>query len=167
MYFAIFDSYLRYGCQVWGQKKTANTNEISKLQDKAIRIMSFEDRNTPCEPLYNEKKIIRFFNLITFYNCVFVAEHLNQNLPSSFRDYFTYMADQHCHNTRGAVRKLVNVPHSKTSFYGTHSVTAKAVKDWNTLQSKITFEFDRENIITPKLISALKKFFLASYIDNN
>ena len=32
VYFAIFDSYLRYGCQVWGQNKTAGTNEISPRQ---------------------------------------------------------------------------------------------------------------------------------------
>ena len=66
VYFAIFDSYLRYGCQVWGQNKNASTNEISKLQDKALRVISFKDRNTAAGPLYNEKKIIRFFNLVTF-----------------------------------------------------------------------------------------------------
>ena len=32
VYFAIFDSYLRYGCQVWGQNKNAGTNEISPRQ---------------------------------------------------------------------------------------------------------------------------------------
>ena len=62
-----------------------------------------------------------------FYNCLFIAEHLNQNLPSSFGEYFTYMVDRHNHNTRGALRKLVNVPISKTTFYGTQSVTAKSV----------------------------------------
>ena len=63
-----------------------------------------------------KKKIIRFFDLI-FYNCLFVAEHLNQNLPSSFGDCFTYMTNQHNHRTRGALRKLVNVPQSKTTFF--------------------------------------------------
>ena len=167
VYFAIFDSYLRYGCQIWGQNKNVNTNEISKLQDKAIRVISFKDRNTPCGPLYNEMKIIKFFDLITFYNCVFIAEHLNQNLPSSFGNYFTYMANQHHHNTRGTVRKLVNVPQCNTSFYGTHSITAKSVRDWNNLQKKITFEFNRENVITPKLMLTVKEFFLTSYLDND
>ena len=66
MYFAFFDSSLCYGCQVWGQNKNASTNEISRLKDKALKVISSKDRNTAAGPLYNEKKIIRFFNLVTF-----------------------------------------------------------------------------------------------------
>ena len=117
------DSYLRYGCEVWGQNKNNSTNEIPRLQDKALRIISFKDRNTAARPFYNEKRIIRFFYLVAFYNCLFLAGHLNQNLPSSFGEYFTYMANRHNHNTRGAVRKLVDVPVCKTTFYGTQSIT--------------------------------------------
>ena len=65
------------------------------------------------------------------------------------------------------VRKLVNVPQCNTSFYGTHSITAKSVRDWNNLQKKITFEFNRENVITPKLMLTVKEFFLTSYLDND
>ena len=85
VYFAIFDSYMRYGCQVWGQNKNADTKKISNIQDKAIQMISFKDRNTAIGLLYNEKKNIRFFDLISFYNCLLTAEHLNQNLPSSFQ----------------------------------------------------------------------------------
>ena len=116
--------------------------------------------------MYHEKKIIRFFDLISFYNCLFVAEHLNQNLPSSFGDYFAYMTKQHNHRTGGALR-IVNAPQSKTTFYGTHSITAKSVKDWNSLQNNVDFEFNRDNVITPKLISALKKYFFMSYINDD
>ena len=164
VYFAIFDSYLRYGCQVWGQHNDSNNNKIAKLQDKAVRIVSFKDRNTPCEPLCKDRKIIRFFDLVSYYNCLFVAEHLNQNLPSSFGNYFTYMAHQHNHSTRGALKKLMNVPQSKTSFYGTHSITAKSVNDWNSLQNKIVFEFDQEIIDISKLTSSLKQYFFTSYV---
>ena len=44
------------------------------LYSKAkLLVISFKDRNTAAGPLYNEKKIIRFFNLVTFYNCLFIA----------------------------------------------------------------------------------------------
>ena len=150
VYFAIFDSYIRYGCQVWGQNKNANTNEISRLQDKALRVISFKDQNTVAGPLYNEKKIISFFNLVTFYNGLVIAGHLNQNLSSSFGGYFTYMANHHSHNTRGAVKKLVNGPLCKTTFYGTQSIIAKSVKDWNSLQNQVFFEFNQEQVNTTK-----------------
>ena len=94
VYFAIFDSYMPYRCQVWGQNKNADTKKISSIQDNAIRMISFKDHNTAIRPLYNEKKIIRFFDLISFYNCLLIAEHLNQNLPSSFGNYFSYLAER-------------------------------------------------------------------------
>ena len=68
-----------------------------------------------------------------------IAEHLNQNLPSSFRNYFTYLTECHSYNTRGALKKLVSVPQSKTTFYEIHSITAKLVRDWNTFQNKIAY----------------------------
>ena len=166
VYFAIFDLYLRYECQIWGQNKNVNTNEISKLQDKAIRVISFKDCNTPCGPLYSEMKIIKFFDLITFHNCVFIAEHLNQNLPSSFGNYFTYMANQHHHNMLGTVRKLVNVTQCKTLFMEPIQSQLNQF-EIGIIFKKITFEFNRENVITPKLMLTVKEFFLTSYLDND
>ena len=160
VYYAIFDSYVRYGFEIWAQNKNAGPNEIYALQDKALRVMSFKDRNIPPGPLYNEKKIIKFFNLVMHYNCLFIADHLNQNVTSSFGGYFTYMADHHNHNTGGSLKKLVNVPLSKTTFYGTQSIIAKSVNDWDDLQNRIVFVFDNDHVVTPKLITALKNHFL-------
>ena len=75
------------------------------------------------------------------------------------------MADLHNHNTRGALKELVNVPSSKTSLYRTYSIPTKTVKDWNNLQNKAAFEFNQGQVSTPKLISTLKKYFLTSYSD--
>ena len=75
------------------------------------------------------------------------------------------MANIHNHNIRGALKKLANVPYAKASFYGTHSITATSVKDWNHLQNKVVFEFHQEQVSIPKLISTLKKYFITSYSD--
>ena len=80
IYFAIFDSYLHYGCHVWSQNKNASTKEIASIQEKALRIMSLKDRNAATGPLYHKKKIVKFFDLISFYNCFLIAEHLNWDL---------------------------------------------------------------------------------------
>ena len=55
VYFAIFDSVLRYAIQVWGQHRNQTIKEIEKLQEKAIRIMSFKGRNVPTNPLRNNE----------------------------------------------------------------------------------------------------------------
>ena len=64
------------------------------------------------------------------------------------------------------MKKLVSVPQSKTTFYGINSITAKSVRDWNTLQNKVTYEFLQDTVITPKLISTLKGYLLNSYLNN-
>ena len=91
-----------------GQNKNASTKDIASIQEEALRIISFKDLSVTTGPLYHEKKIIKFFDLISFYNCLLIAEHLNKNLPLpfSFSGYFTYMAhDLHNHNTRGRCTK--------------------------------------------------------------
>ena len=119
----------------------------------------------PQDLCITRKKIIKFFGLISVYNCLLIAEHSNKDLPSPFSGYFAYMANIHNHNTKGALKKLVNVPYTKTSFYVTHSITAKSDKDWNNLQNKAVFEFHQEQVSIPKLISTLKKYFITSYSD--
>ena len=59
----------------------------------------------------------------------------------------------------GALTKLANLPYSKTSFFGTHSITAKSAKYWNNLQKKVIFEFNQKRVSFLKLISTLKKYF--------
>ena len=55
VYFAIFGSVLRYAVQVWGQRRNQTIKEIEKLQEKAIRIMSYKGRNNPTNPLRNSE----------------------------------------------------------------------------------------------------------------
>ena len=35
IYYAIFESHLQYGCQLWGQTQTQNMNDIEKIKNKA------------------------------------------------------------------------------------------------------------------------------------
>ena len=59
LYFAIFKSVLTYAVQVWGQHRNQTIKEIEKLQEKAIRSMSFKGRNDPTNLL---KTLKTFFN---------------------------------------------------------------------------------------------------------
>ena len=40
IYFPIFDSHLRYGCQIWGQKDSQEFRSITTRQNKGLRIQS-------------------------------------------------------------------------------------------------------------------------------
>ena len=44
LYFSIFESHLRHGCQIWGQHSNHNLNDIPNLQGKAIQIINFKNK---------------------------------------------------------------------------------------------------------------------------
>ena len=50
---------LRYAVQVWGQHRNQTIKEIEKLEEKAIRIMSFKGRNDPTNPLFKKLEIMK------------------------------------------------------------------------------------------------------------
>ena len=64
IYHSIFESILRYGCQVWFQSCTKEIQEkIVKLQKKALRIMSFSDFQAHSSPLFKKKEIIKLLTI--------------------------------------------------------------------------------------------------------
>ena len=72
VYFAIFDSVLRYAVQVRGQHRNQTIKEIEKLQEKTIRMMSFKGRNNPTNPLFKELEIMKLKDILLYNNCIFV-----------------------------------------------------------------------------------------------
>ena len=56
MYYALFDSHLRYGCQIWGQRQNEYIESIEKTQNKAIRNLDFKGTREGAENLYKESK---------------------------------------------------------------------------------------------------------------
>ena len=50
IYHAIFSSHLVYGCQIWGQSIHIFTKKVSKLQNRAMGILSFADFYANADP---------------------------------------------------------------------------------------------------------------------
>ena len=69
VYFAIFDSILRYAIQVWGQHRNQTIKEIEQIQEKAVRIMSIKPKNEPINPLFQNSKITKFKDILAYNNC--------------------------------------------------------------------------------------------------
>ena len=69
VYFAIFDSILRYAIQVWGQHRNQTIKEIEQIQEKAVRIMSIKPKNEPISPLFQNSKITKFKDILAYNNC--------------------------------------------------------------------------------------------------
>ena len=52
----VFDSHLRYRCQIWGQRWNKYIKSIEKTQNKVIRILNFKGPREGAENLYKESK---------------------------------------------------------------------------------------------------------------
>ena len=81
IYFAIFDSHLRYACQIWGQGTSKEISSITKLQDKALRIINFKLSKNPCDPLYHLIKILKLRDIIKLNNCLFAFDSVGKTVP--------------------------------------------------------------------------------------
>ena len=160
IYHALFNSHLRHGCQVWGQSKTQQVKEISILQRKALRILTFNDRYTPAEPLFKEMKILRLNDIIQIENSLLVLNETNNALPEAFNEFFQSANNHHDHNTRDAIHKRINLPQVKTTQYGLNSMKYKSAKDWNNIQQKVTnFNVKENHVSKLKFVNALKIYF--------
>ena len=137
VYFSLFDTHLRYACQVWGQSNSDITSHGSKSSKQSPKNNNFQGRKTSkCTSLYTKAKILNLTNIITLHNCMLVFDHLNSSLPA-FDDLFKPLKNNIV--TRGARRYVLNIPKMKTSFYGSRSVQVKSIKDWNNIIDKIHF----------------------------
>ena len=83
VYFATFDSILRYGIQIWGQHRNQATKEIEKIQEEATRIISLKDRTKAANPPFKKLKILKMKNILSYNNCRFAHDQINEKLPNN------------------------------------------------------------------------------------
>ena len=57
IYYAFFDSHMKYACHIWGQVQSKTFDMIQRAQNKALRIINFKYFMEPSESLYNQLKI--------------------------------------------------------------------------------------------------------------
>ena len=160
IYYSIFNSHLIYTCQVWGQKENT-IKKLSEIQDKAIRIINFKERNHPVNELYLDNKILKLHDYIKLSNCLFIKNILNDNHLTIFKNVFEKSTQAHSYTTRHAVRNSVVLPRPKTDQYGKFSVTYQTASLWNDLQNKLGINMMEEN--NAKRKAALVKYYLDKY----
>ena len=131
IYYAIFSSHMVYGCQIWVQHGQ-HLEKISKLQNRALRIVNFKDFNDNANPLYTKNNILKLQDLIRLQNCLFVHDYLNGSLPACFKDYY-FKLDYLYFNvqTRNANLGCLFSPGKNTTKYGLNSITQKSINSWN------------------------------------
>ena len=72
IYYALFDTHLRYGCQIWGQNQSKIVEAIKKTQNK----LNFKGSRESVDYLYKESKIVKLKNIIIKANYQLVHDQL-------------------------------------------------------------------------------------------
>ena len=157
LYFSIFESHLRYGCQIWGQHSNHNLNDIANLQRKAIRTINFKSKYTPVEPLFKEAKIMTLNEIIKSENCLLALHHINQCLPLSLKNLLTIENDLHNYSTQNSVNHQLALPQVKTTNYGLHSIRYTTAKHWNSVQNSLKLNFANSFVSSKKFLKAFKE----------
>ena len=80
LYCALFSAHFAYGCQIWGQRSNTHNFKISKLQNRAMRIISSSDLQAKCDHINTKLNIIKIENQ----NCLLTHDTLNKTNPACF-----------------------------------------------------------------------------------
>ena len=162
VYFSLFNSHLIYACQIWGQSKTKLFQKIEKLQDEAIRIISFLPKGASVKEAYSTLKILKIRDFISLQNALLVKDVFEEKFPSPFMSCFKKLNTQHLHTTRSAMNQSASVPKVNTEIHDINSIKYRPVGIWNKLQEalpddilKLTRTKAKEQITTTLLKSYL------------
>ena len=161
LYYAIYSSHLIYGCQIWGQRINTFNKKVFKLQNRALRIISFSNFHADSNPIYTNLNIIKLSDQITLQNCLFVQDSLKKVSPVCFHDYFKQTFVIHNQNTKGAKLGCLHVSPSNTVTYGLNSITKTCVSNWNDITNKLYVNL--ASLSREKLKYNIKSYFIQSY----
>ena len=114
MYDSLILSHLQFGITNWGFE----WDRISKLQKRALRIMTNSRYNAHTEPLFKQLHLLKVKDIFDVQCLKFWYKLVNNELPNYFRNMFTYNHELHDFGTRNRDR-----PHLyQTRTSGVHNV---------------------------------------------
>ena len=135
IYYSIFNSHLIYACEIWGQNQNSlRFTGVTKLQNKALKVINFQSSDSPTGPLYQRNKVLKIADFISYKKALFIRNTLKKENPQVFHEMFIMLNQNHTYNTRAATYHFLDIPQVKTTHFGQYSVKFQASETWNNLQ---------------------------------
>ena len=102
-------------------------------------------------------------DILSFNNCFFVYDQINEDMSSNVNSFFTTLENQRSYNTMDKRNVIIKtLPNSTT--YGLNSVRRRATSEWNEITRTVN-TIDQNNLISRiKFVNSLKEHILNSYI---
>ena len=134
LYCSLVLPYLTYCSLVWGSTYPSNVEKLSILQKKIIRIVSDVPFRSHTDPLFHDLKLLKFKDVVTYQQCIFMYECMRNLLPDYFCHMFNLNSEIHSYPTRS--RKNVRITtHRTVSFQ--QNIRFTGPKLWNELSDTL------------------------------
>ena len=97
----VFDSHKNLAIPISGQNLNG-TSKTAILQNKALRIMNFQFRDSHSSLLFKSNDILKLEDKIIIENMSVVSKSFNNLLPPIFKSWLTLCSDDHNYQTVSA-----------------------------------------------------------------
>ena len=100
--------------------------KVTKLQNKALKVINFQSSDSPTGPLYQRNKVLKITDFISYKNALFIRNTLKKENPQVFHEMFIMLNQNHTYNTRAATYHFLDILQVKTTHFGQYSVKFQA-----------------------------------------
>ena len=145
-----------------GSTESILPQKVETLQNNALRIITFSDFNAHVSPLYKSLKILKLKDQIVLYNCLFVFDQLNQNIPKNFTNFFITRNNMCSITTRSAKKGKLYIPRVNYVRYGRQSFKQSCILSWNRMIDQFP-NTDFTRILRNDLKKLITIYFLNNY----
>ena len=98
LYNSLILPHIQYAILAWG----FNGSRVSKLQKRAIRLITLSKYNAHTGPLFKNCNLLHFTDIFHLNALKFYYKHENNNLPVYFNNMFNRVSEVHDYDTRGS-----------------------------------------------------------------
>ena len=134
LYCTLVLPYINYGVVLWGNNNKTSLNRISKLQKRAIRIISKADYRCETLPLFNNLGLLKFSDIVFKDTAIMMYKVANQKVPMRLASMFENLCTIHDHKTRQ--HDDFYCPKFKTNIKK-FSFSVIGCKTWNSLSDEL------------------------------
>ena len=127
-----------------------------------MRLISFAHYDAPTLPIFTKLNIIKFSDLISLYNCLFIYKHFISKPASVLSHVFILASNTHEQNPRFASHDLLTKPTCNTLTYSTNGFADSAITTWIFFQNKFPSN-DLRQISYSQLKALIKNYFCNPY----
>jgi len=161
IYFSIFHCHLNFGILCWGHtiKDDTSCDILTKMQKRAVRIITNSAYRSHTEPLFKALDILKLKDVYTIFSLKFIYKLQNQLLPAYFHDSFIVVRSHNLHgyDTR---HNNIHLPiYNKLKSY--QRIRSHSLKVLNTSPSCITDKIHSHTFNGFSLYA--KKFYIDNY----